>query len=135
MGDDDPEITKDLKVNAVQLENDMLENVEKRLSDWCKLKRIIASVLIYLRRLLLKVHRKKGMVKMTPRYDFVPGTQSSPDLKTVQMAESVIIKSSQKSYFSNELKILEENGILHKKSSIHKLDPYLDRCGLLRVGG
>ena len=72
---------------------------------------------------------------MTPSYDFVPGTQSSPDLKTVQMAESVIIKSSQKSYFSNELKILEENGILHKKSSIHKLDPYLDRCGLLRVGG
>ena len=116
MGDDDPEITKDLKVNAVQLENDMLENVEKRLSDWCKLKRIIASVLIYLRRLLLKVHRKKGMVKMTPNYDFVPGTQSSPDLKTVQMAESVTIKSSQRSYFSNELKILEEKGILHKKS-------------------
>ena len=135
MGDDDPEITKDLKVNAVQLENDILDNVEKRLSNWCKLKRIIALVLIYLKRLLLKVHRKEGMVKMTPSYDFVPGTQSSPDLKTVQMAQSVIIKSSQKSYFSNELKILEENGILHKKSSIHKLDPYLDRCGLLRVGG
>ena len=33
------------------------------------------------------------------------------------------------------MKILGEKGILNKKSSIYKLDPYLDRCGLLRVGG
>ena len=54
MGDDDPEITKDLKVNAVQLENDILDNVEKRLSNWCKLKRIIALVLIYLEKIAFK---------------------------------------------------------------------------------
>ena len=30
---------------------------------------------------------------------------------------------------------MEEIGILSKKSGIYKLDPYLDRCGLLRVGG
>ena len=58
VGDDDPEIKRDVKVNAVQLVNDVLENVEKRVSNWGKLKRIIALVLIYLRRLLLKVHRK-----------------------------------------------------------------------------
>ena len=135
VGDDDPEIKRDIKVNAVQLVNDVLENVEKRVSNWCKLKRIIALVQIYLRRLLLKVHRKKGMVEMTASYDIVPGTQSFPDLKSVQMAESVIIKSSQRGYFSIELKILEEKGILNKKSSVYKFDPYLDRCGLLRVGG
>ena len=28
-----------------------------------------------------------------------------------------------------------EKGILNKKSSIYNLDPFLDRCGLLRVGG
>ena len=28
---------------------------------------------------------------MTPSYDLVPGAQSFPDLKSVQMAESVII--------------------------------------------
>ena len=81
VGDDDPEIERDVKVNAVQLVNDVLENVEKRVSNWGKLKRIIALVLIYLRRLLLKVHRKKGMVEMTASYDIVPGTQSFPDLK------------------------------------------------------
>ena len=48
MGDDDPEIKMDVKVNPVQLMNDVLENVEKRVSNWCKLKRIIALVLIYL---------------------------------------------------------------------------------------
>ena len=85
--------------------NDVLENVEKRVSNWCKLKMIIAPVLIYQRRLLLKGYRKKGMVEMTASYDIVPDTQSFPDLKSVQMAESVLIKSSQRRYFSNELKI------------------------------
>ena len=122
MGDDGPEIEKDVKVNAVQLVNDVLENVEKRVSNWCKLKRVIALVLIYLKRLLLKVHRKKGMVEMRVSYDIVPGTQSFPNLKSVHMAESVVIKSSQRRYFSNELKILEEKRILNKKSSIYKLE-------------
>ena len=115
--------------------SDVRENVEKRDSNWCKLKRIIPLVMIYLRRLLLKVHRKKSMVEMTASYDIVPGTQSFPDLNSVQMAESLRIKSSQSKYFSNELKILGEKAILNKKSSIYKLDPFLDRCGLLRVGG
>ena len=112
--------------------NDVFENVEKRVTNWCKLKRIIKLVLIYLRRLLLKVYRKKDMMEMTASYDIVPGTQNFPDLKSVQKAGSAIIKSSQRSYFSNELKILEEKRILNKKSSICK---YLDRCDLLRVGG
>ena len=91
--------------------------------------------MIYLRRLLLKVHRKKSMVEMTASYDIVPGTQSFPGLNSVQMAESLRINSSQSKYFSNELKIVGEKAILNKKSSIYKLDPFLDRCGLLRVGG
>ena len=107
----------------------------KRVSNWCKRKRIMTLVLIYLRWLPLQVPRKKGMVEMTASYDIVPDTQSFPDLKSVQMAESVIIKSSQRRYFSNELKILEKKGFINKKSSIYKLDPYLDRCDLLRVGG
>ena len=41
-GDDDPEIKKEVKVSAVQLGNDVLENIERRFSNWCKLKRIVA---------------------------------------------------------------------------------------------
>ena len=135
VGDDDQEIKRNVKVNAVQLVNDVLENIRKRVSNWCKLKRIIALVLIYLRRLFLKVHRKKGMVEMTESYDSVPGTRGFPGLNSVQMTESLIIKSSQRKYFSSELKVLGKKGVLNKKSSIYKLDPYLDRYGLLRVGG
>ena len=58
-----------------------------------------------------------------------------PELNSVQKAESLIIKSSHRKYFSNELKILVQKGIINKNSSIYKLDLYLDRCGLLRVGG
>ena len=115
--------------------NDVFENVKKQVSNWCKLKRIIALVLIYLRRLLLKVHRKKGIVEMTASYDILPDTLSFPDLNSVQMAESLIIRSSQRKYFSIELKILGEKGIFNRKTSIYKLDPFLDRCGLLGVGG
>ena len=110
--------------------NDVFENVEKRVSNWCKLKRITTLVLIYHRRLLLKVHRKKGMVEMTASYGIVSGTQSFLDLNSFQMAESLIIKSSRGRYFSNEMKILEEKGILNNKNSIYKLDSCLDRCGL-----
>ena len=67
------------------------------------------------------------MVEMIANYDIVPGPQCFPDLNSVQMAESLIIKSSQRRHFSNELKILEEKGLLSKKSSIYKLDPYVDR--------
>ena len=73
MGDVDPEIKRDVKV---QLVYDVLENIEKQVSNWCKLRRIIALVLLYLKKLLLKVHRKKDMVKMTASYETVPGTQS-----------------------------------------------------------
>ena len=44
MRDDYPKIKKDLKVNAVQLVNDVLENIEKWVSNWCKLKIIITSI-------------------------------------------------------------------------------------------
>ena len=100
-----------------------------------KLKRIIALVLIYLRNLFFKVHRKKSMVQITVSCEIMPSSQSFPDLKTVQMAKSTIVKSFQIRYFSNKLEILEEKGILNKKSCIYNLDPYLDRCSLLRADG
>ena len=40
-------------------------------------------VLIYLKRLFLKVHQKKSMVEMTASHDNVSGTQSFLDLKWV----------------------------------------------------
>ena len=77
----------------------------------------------------MKVHRKEGMAEMSGSCKIVAGSRSFLDLETVQMAVSVIIKSSQRRYFSNELEISEDKEIMNKNSSIYKLDPYLDRCG------
>ena len=75
------------------------------------------------------------MVDMTASYEIVHGSHHIPGLQSVQMAQSVIIKASQKRYFSCELEILEKERILKKKSSIYMFDPYLYRCGLLRGTG
>ena len=55
---------------------------------------------------------------MTASYGIVPGARSFPGLNLVQLADSLIIKSPQRKYFSNELKIFGKTGILNKKSSI-----------------
>ena len=63
VGDDHKEVKKDFKVSAMELVHYVLENVEKRVSNWCRMKRIIALVLIHLRTLLLEVHRRKAWLK------------------------------------------------------------------------
>ena len=77
----------------------------------------------------MKVHRKEGMAEMSGSCKIVASSRSFLDLESVQMAVSVIIKSCQRRYFSNELEISKDKEIMNKNSSIYKLDLYLDRCG------
>ena len=83
VGDDHIEIKKDFKVSAMELVHYVLENVEKRVSNWCRMKRIIALVLIHLRTLLLEVYRRKAWLKMKVSYEVVPSSQTFPDLESV----------------------------------------------------
>ena len=69
VGDDHIEVKKDFKVSAMELVHYVLENVEKRVSNWCRMKRIIAQ--------------KEGMVEMTASYEIVPSSQTFPDLESV----------------------------------------------------
>ena len=48
------------------------------------------------------------------------GSQSFPDFESVQISESVTVKSSQRRYFSIELGILEEKGLLRTGGQIQK---------------
>ena len=108
---------KNATSKSMQCNYMMYLKIENQVSDWCKLKRAITTSY------------------MTTSYEIVPGSHSFPGLQSVQMAESVIIKASQRRYFSCELEILEKERILKKKSSIYMFDAYLYRCGLLRSGG
>ncbi|XP_070169680.1 uncharacterized protein [Polyergus mexicanus] len=59
------------------------------------------------------------------------------DLNTEELkeAEMRIIKLVQLSNFENELRNLNGNRILDKKSNMLTLNPYVDEIGILRVGG
>ena len=81
-----------------------------------------------------------------PRVSNKKATLQVPDL---QEAETVIIKSIQCNTFPEELELLKsshvkllehrlaapaETKFSPKQSSLHKLDPFLDSQGILRVG-
>ena len=57
------------------------------------------------------------------------------DMVLFQRAEHQIVRASQRRHFSDELKLMERNEYVKKRSRIYKLDPYIDGNGLLRVGG
>lgn len=44
-------------------------------------------------------------------------------------------KTVQKAWFSHELKLLNEGGLLPKSNSLIRLTPFVDKYGVLRVGG
>lgn len=45
-----------------------------------------------------------------------------------------MIKATQADSFTSEMKIIQQSGSL-KKSSLYRLDPFIDNYGVIRVGG
>lgn len=60
---------------------------------------------------------------------------NEPDLHDLNKTLLVIIKSVQQDYFENEINSLKKGGKLTNKSTILKLNPFLDANDVLRVGG
>ena len=64
----------------------------------------------------------------------------------MQTAETVLVKAAQAISFENEIEILKSNqvpqevkttqrkSIAKSSTPLHKLDPFLDQSGILRVG-
>ncbi|XP_029660099.1 uncharacterized protein LOC115233682 [Formica exsecta] len=93
-------------------------NLLTRFSSFNKMKRIIAYCLRF--SAYFRSQKKVG-----------------EDLNTEELkeAEMRIIKLVQLSNFENELRNLNGNRILDKKSNMLTLNPYVDEIGILRVGG
>ena len=53
----------------------------------------------------------------------------------LQAAENKLVHVIQKDAFSNEIKSLQEKGTVAQSSRIHKLNPFLDSEGMLRIKG
>ena len=70
-------------------------------------------------------------------------TQLSLTVKELQYAATVVIKATQATAFKDEIKVLSRTKEAEERqgkgsrnvTSLQKLDPFLDKDGVLRVGG
>lgn len=120
--DDDPELKKTLVLNTKAREDRSLLDHLTKFSDWKRAVKAIA---------LLKRHAKqiKGIK------DKVSGATSVEERKE---AELFIIKLAQKEAFSSEIKGIKQGKDVKPKDKVnklHKLNPFVDEHGVLRVGG
>ena len=128
--------TKKVDFNVVKIRgvNEVLENLEKRTSDWQRLEKILATV--------LKVLQQKSFKKVEV---------SIVDLH-LQLAESLMIRHTQQREFQEEILSLETSkpsqefgdnagkAVQGKRSKrklgrLFRFDPFLDEHSILRVGG
>ena len=134
----DPEVKKvTVLATAVMQSEPTLENRLKRLSEWHCAKKAISLSLLFVKRLKNSKNQKQGKEGF------------KIEVKDIRQAESVIIKSVQGAHFQRELESIKSLSIANsfedrqlakqrkactRSSVLHKLDPFLDAQGILRVG-
>ncbi|XP_006817669.1 uncharacterized protein LOC102809487, partial [Saccoglossus kowalevskii] len=132
--EDDPEVRKQPGAFSISVSQSKLIRQNKqdhlgserfsRFSKWSSLRRAVANLIN------LAIANKRN----------VHGEKNTPHQVTSDIliqAENVILRTLQKEHFPEEYSILSSsnNRTLTKKSSLHQLSPFIDRDGLIRVGG
>jgi len=122
--DDDDEMETSA---AVSIERDPVATVIEYFSDWFKLKKAVAVLRRFLKYLQTKVKKCKEKTKSVCK---------PINTEDLQDAEYAIVKYVQREYFNTEVTALQIGNVLTRRSSIFRLDPYLDEVNdVLRVGG
>ena len=151
---DDPE-TKKVSSFAIQAEEEfVIADRLQHLSNWHKAKKAVAACLRLKRKLNTIVHERAvrkdhqginhSKVEEPSRRAETPSDVIN--VEDLLNAEKEIVKNVQKQAFKSELTILQstkENGSVQDKrtiklkrtSTLSRLDPYVDRDGVVRVGG
>lgn len=141
---EDPEVKRDLMVNAIIYSEDATTKLMNSFSEWTKLKTSVAwflrlkSVLLELRRKRKEVagsstRPEKVVEEMEKAKDALGGQSLS--VADLSRAEVAIICFSQQATFKEEISSLENGAAgVRKTSNIYRLDPVL-QDNLLRVGG
>ena len=141
LSSDDKEVRKASTLATVVKEEPatLLQRLEY-FSDWFCAKKALALCIKYLRILRSRIQRK----------EYVKLADESVTVEELRNAELVIIKAAQQKAFSAEIEDLTTHSLADttpkaaarsqqkptKKSSVlHRLDPFLDQHGLIRVGG
>ena len=119
--DDDPEVITEMKSNAVKIkgeENAILSLVGTRISNWMRIKQVLATVTAFTE--ISRCARERGSPIM---------------VEDVVAAEVLLVKMMQAKHFPEEVQALQEKKPIKRHSSLRSLDPFLDENGVIRVGG
>ena len=93
-------------------------------SSWIRIRKIMAVVLLAAN-IWIKRITKSRLAEITTLIN----------MELLEKAQKMIFKMLQQHSFSHEISSLKSNTIIHRSSSLFKLDPFLDTDGVLRVGG
>ncbi|XP_051816280.1 uncharacterized protein LOC127537608 [Acanthochromis polyacanthus] len=116
---EDPEMRKAFVCKVLTTEDSLLDRFLK-FSSWTRLVKAIA-------RLLRRIKELKGLASKT---------NEATSLEERKDAELAIIAIVQKATFSEEIQSLKcKKEITAKRNRLHRLCPFLDERGILRVGG
>ena len=126
---DDPEL-RSAVVNSITTNTDLDLFNFSFFSSWKSLVRGVARA-----KLLAKLFKESISIKgrLRPR----EGKSAARPLEVADMgaAQSLIIKAIQGSYFQDEIETLKSKECLTKGNELHRLNCFLDKSGILRVGG
>ena len=132
MIDEDPEAKNLLAVNKIAGKNGMLSYLTQRMSSWKKIKKIVAIMSQYNQK-LLKIIRQK---RQYHNFEDHTSEESYQDISMLHKAETEIMKICQASNFRKETETINAGNSVRSSSSIHQvLDLFLNKVGILRVGG
>ena len=109
----------------------MLSCLTERISGWKKLKKIVAIMIQYKQKLLKIIWQKRQHHNIEGR----TSEKSYQDISMLQKAETEIIKMCQARHSWKGIKAVNAGNKVPRTSSIHQLDPFPDKDGVLRLGG
>ena len=116
-------------MNLLEINENILTRFEK-ISNWDKMKRVMALVLKFKMRLKQKLNGS-GNMETEPRVV----TESLLNTNELDFAQRHLLKLVRNQAFYKEIEALKKKGNIPRTSRIYGLDPYVDSDGLLRVGG
>ena len=111
--DDDPEVKREMKVHTISIKEGILERLESLISDWMRMKRVVAWILKYKKILSSRV--TQNSVKILQKIGL--------DISILEKAQQEIIRLHQQQAFKEEVETLMHNGngdrkTLTKRSSV-----------------
>ena len=143
LNDDDLELRKAINVKCATVvsQDSVLVEIENIYSDWVHMKRVVALLLEFISKCKGKKRNKEEIVLSKANNE-----DRIINVEDLQMAEITIMRLVQEVAFEVEVKELKEVSTndkisrferrnLKKCSSLFKLDPFLDKHEILRLGG